>query len=387
MRLYFFYLFILLIVFSCTSKNRSTENIKIVRRSLSDNNKFSFNTKFQYTSNISVDNKIEYQLITLHNPWNVGKKWVTYLIFPKDVQPDSLWPKTDYQIPVPVNNIAVTSASSIGFIDQLNSLPLICAISQRKYVYNKSIRAGIDNEEINELGESTKISIEKLLTSKVDLLFQTPYSADLSSDKKISSAGIPIAYNGDWLETNPLGRAEWIKFIGLFIGKEKMADSIFNIIVANYDSLKSIASHSDSNVDFLVGGLFKDVWYMPSGGSYKASLFKDAATNYSWQQSNSIASLPLSIESVIKQQLHAQYWIEAPYISFSELAASNPRYELFKAFKEKEVYHFLNQAHKDGANNYWERGVCRPDEVLSDLISIFHPEKYHAELNYYGKLK
>lgn len=387
MRLILLCLFSLFFAISCT--HIENVKVKLVDKNQSESGlyKFSFDTKFKYTSNISVENRSDYQLITLYNPWQKGHKWISYLIYPKANQPDTSWPKTDYQIPVPVNNIAVASASSIGFVDELKELSKVSAISERKYVYNQLIRSEVDDRNVLEIGASTQINIEQLLASKAELFIQTPFSSDLSNDSKISAAGIPIAYNGDWLEINPLGRAEWIKFIGLFLRKEQLADSIFNSIEANYYNLKNMASEYDSNVSFLVGGLFKDVWYMPAGGSYKAFLFKDAATNYTWQQSQSIASLPLSIESVIKQQLAADYWIEAPYKTYSELSASNPRYAVFKAFKDKHVYHFMQQTHTDGANNYWERGVCRPDEVLSDLICIFHPEKYHADLHYYGELK
>lgn len=387
MRLFLIYIFILFSAISCKQNDIAKEQKVKDNSSEQIKNVFSFDTIFKYTSNIAVENKIDYQIVTLYNPWEKGEKWITYLIYPRESKFDTAWPKTDFQVPVPVDNIAVASASSIGFLDELSELSKVKAVSVKKYVYNQEIREEIDNSEIVEIGGNTQINIEQLLASNSNLFFQTPYTSDLSNDRKVTATGIPIAYNCDWLETNPLGRAEWIKFIALFLREERLADSIFNNIEVNYNNLKNMASQYNSNVNFLVGGLFKDVWYMPAGGSYKALLFKDAATNYSWQTNSSIASLPLSIESVIKEQLEADYWIEAPYKTFSELAANNPRYTVFKAFKDKNVYHFYKQARDDGSNNYWERGVCRPDEVLSDLICIFHPEKYHSDLHYYDKLK
>jgi iron complex transport system substrate-binding protein len=387
MKYYLILSLFLLLAFSC--KQIVTPIKEKIALDSSNNvaNTFDYELKFKYTSNIKLENRKEYQIVTLMNPWNEGEKWISYLIYPKEVSPDTSWPVTDYKIAVPVDRIAVVAASSIGFLDELNQLSKVKAISQYKFVYNPHIRQEVEKGTVKEISGGEQMNIEQLLASKSNVFIQTPFSVELSNDKKIKNTGIPIVYNCDWLETNPLGRAEWIKFISLLLRKEKMADSIFTSIESRYNELKDLASKLDTNVDFLVGGLYKDVWYMPAGGSYKASLFKDAATNYSWMHTVNIASLPLSIETVIKQQLNADYWIEAPYKTFDEIEASNSRYAVFKAFKEKKVYHFLKQSHSDGANNYWERGVCRPDEILSDLISIFHPDDYQSPLYYYDNVK
>ncbi len=387
MKYYLIFSLLLLLAFSCQNDKDVKYSITSQDSSYKKAAEFDYNLKFKYTSNIKVENKIDYKLITLYNPWQKGEKWISYLLYPKNAKPDTSWPKTDFIIPVPVDKIAVVAASSIGFIEELHQLSKVKAISKRKFIYNNQIRHNVDNGDVFEIISGEQVNIEHLLASNSQLLIQTPFSSEINQDKKVIDAGIPVVYNCDWLETNPLGRAEWIKFISLFLCKERMADSVFTSIENKYHSLKNFASTLDTNVDFLVGGLYKDVWYMPAGGSYKAFLFNDAATNYSWKHSISIASLPLSIESVIKEQLNADYWIEAPYKTYEELEASNSRYVIFKAFKNKRVYHFLKQARSDGANNYWERGVCRPDEVLSDLINIFHSQDYNSNMYYYEELK
>ena len=44
---------------------------------------------------------------------------------------------------------------------------------------------------------------------------------------KIKELGVKVIFNADYLETDPLGKAEWIKLFGALYCKEKMADSIF----------------------------------------------------------------------------------------------------------------------------------------------------------------
>jgi iron complex transport system substrate-binding protein len=166
-----------------------------------------------------------------------------------------------------------------------------------------------------------------------------------------------------------------------------MADSIFNIIEKRYIALRDTAIKFEEHTTALLGAPFKDVWYMPAGDSYKAQLLSDASVDYKWKAETGNASLPLSLEVVIKNQVDADVWIECPYRTFDKLIAQDSRFSVFKAFKNKKIYHYKRQLRDDGANNYWERGVGRPDELLSDLINVFHSDRYKTDMFYYEKLK
>ncbi len=59
-----------------------------------------------------------------------------------------------------------------------------------------------------------------------------------------------------------------------------------------------------------------------------------------------------------------------------------------KAVREKRVYNNNRRVNNEGGNDYWESGVLRPDRILEDLVSIFHPNilKGHT-LFYYKRLE
>jgi iron complex transport system substrate-binding protein len=374
-------LIIMLLLGSCSHNKKAeviSDNPQEIHSAISN-----FNTSFKYISNISIENNADYKLLTIKG----ASRDLTYLLYPKGSKADTAWPNTSFKIAVPVQNITSLVASSIGYLNDLNCLNKIKAISKKQYVYNTFIRQKIDEGSLIELGEMQQLDYEKLLSTKSDLFIQSNYSNDFEIDQRISKAGITTLLMSDWKETNPLGRAEWIKVIALFVQKEIEADSIFNVIEKRYLALKDTAAKFDEQKTALLGAPFKDVWYMPAGESYKARLLKDAAVNYKWKNEEGTASLPLSLEVVIKNQANAGVWIECPFRTYKELISQDSRFGIFTAFKNKKIYQYKKQLHTDGANNYWERGVGRPDELLSDLINVFHSDKYKTEMFYYEKLK
>jgi iron complex transport system substrate-binding protein len=291
-------------------------------------------------------------------------------------------------IELPLERVAIMSSSNVGYFSLLNQLDLIKAVADGDRLYNKKLRQGIDLGSVRVLGNSASVNTEQLLVCDCDIFVQTAFQSVKSTDRALKDAGIAVLYNTDWMEKTPLGRAEWIKFFGLLTGKNEQADSIFRVIEQNYIALKQLADTLDYKPDVLVGALYKDVWYMPGGASYKAHLLADAGTAYHWANDSTEGSLALSFETVVANQLNAPVWIDVPFRTKKELLASDERYAAFDAFKIGTMYHNLNRANESGGNDYWETGLCRPDEVLADLVRIFHFEELpDGELKYYGRVQ
>ena len=80
----------------------------------------------------------------------------------------------------------------------------------------------------------------------------------------------------DYMEQTPLGRAEWIKFIGLLFGKKAVADSIFSATERNYSALKTMAGAVPERPEVISETMTNGVWYVPGGASYKAVMYADA---------------------------------------------------------------------------------------------------------------
>lgn len=82
---------------------------------------------------------------------------------------------------------------------------------------------------------------------------------------------------------------------------------------------------------------------------------------------------------------YADYWrILNSYpgdFSYDALLASEPRNALFRAFKEKHVI-YCNMRQTP----YYESAPVEPDQVLADLVAIFHPELLPNHVGKYYRL-
>ena len=195
----------------------------------------------------------------------------------------------------PVKRIVVTSTTHIPMVELLNEETSIVGFPYSKYISSEKTRALIDNGIIKEIGKENSLNTEILLDLKPQLVVGYSVSSANKSLTTIKKAGIDVIYNGDWLEQTPLGRAEWIKFFGVLFDKEKQADSIFNVIEANYLDAVTLAEKSDKKATILSGAIMsKDIWNLPAGESFVARFLNDANVNYLWKDSKGKGSLSLS---------------------------------------------------------------------------------------------
>ncbi len=374
------------LAFSCTTNQKHKPVKQIDMEQISPSNK-SFDIKIKYAQGFSVEHKSNYDRLTVHNPWDKSKNLGVYILVHKSFADSVHLEKGEMLISLPLKKIAIMSSSNVGYFDLLNNLNLIKAISDANRLYNPYLRAHVKEGGVTVLGSSTAINTETLLACNCDVFLQTAYGAFSSSDQSLIEKGVPLVYNIDWMEKTPLARAEWIKFIGLLSEENERADSVFSTIEQNYFDLKQKADSLSYKPDVLIGSLFKDVWYMPGGESYKAILLNDAGARYHWSTDSTQGSLALSFETVLDQQMNAAVWVDVPFKTKHDLLSSDERYAYFDAFKIGSMYHNLKRQNASGGNDYWEMGLCRPDELLLDLFCIFHPEYApERELKYYERV-
>lgn len=146
----------------------------------------------------------------------------------------------------------------------------------------------------------------------------------------------------DYMENTPLGRAEWIKFLGLLFGREQEADSIFTYVSAKYDAMRAIvAQSSDAKPKVLTEQLTSGVWFVPGGDSYMSHLLQDAGANYPWAEDKSTGSLQLNVEQVLTKAGDADVWIVRTYgydESRDNMLTASDMYRHFKAFNDDGIY-------------------------------------------------
>jgi len=364
----FTFVFLFLAVFSCKEDKGLKVNIPSLE---SEENAIS------YAKGFSIINFQDYSILEIKNPWPKSEKTYRYALVKQEKLAVITLNSDEFDgiLSVPIEKIVVTSTTHIPALELLGETESLIGFPGTDYISSEDIRNRIDNNLVRELGKNEGINTEVLLELRPDVVVGFGIDGNNKTFETIKKSGIPVIYNGDWVETTPLAKAEWVKFFGALYDKEKEADSIFNQIEKDYLEAKKIASNVQQKPTVLSGALHKDVWYLPSGTSPEAQLLKDANVDYLWQDVKSEGSLALSFEAVFEKAKNAEIWISPSYYnSLEALEKANEHYTRFDAFKNKNIYSFVNTKGATGGVTYYELGTARPDLVLKDLVKICHSE-------------
>ena len=191
------------------------------------------------------------------------------------------------------------------------------------------------------------------------------------------------------MEPTPLGRAEWIKFLALFFNKEAESENAYGEVASQYKQLVNKAKGIKAKPTVFSGFSSKGTWYVPGGKSYVAEFLKDAGANYIWSNDRTIGSLNLSAEEVYDRAKNAEYWLNGSqsWKTRSDLIQADPRYQVFLAVKQGNLYSPIKQVNGQAGSDYWQSGTANPDLILADLIKIFHPDRMKDyQFHYYQQL-
>ncbi len=262
----------------------------------------------------------------------------------------------------PMNRLGTMSTVQVGFLYAIDAMDCLVAVCNPELIYTP-----LKGDEI-DLGDSMKPSAERVLQAGLDALLAVNYGQyDNLEAARIEKLGVFTIYINEWQEGSPLARAEWIRVLGALTGKLPQADSIFNEVETKY---KGLIANSQKPIAIMSGNNFRGTWYVPSGKNYLAYLFKDAGADYPFYDNERETSIPLTIEETLRYFHEADVWVGAGGNSLAELADMDEKHTWFKAYQNGRVYNWRKQRLLSGANNFWERGVVHPEEMLEDVIHI-----------------
>jgi iron complex transport system substrate-binding protein len=339
----------------------------------------------------SIEKKDGYSILTIINPWqgasNVLHKW--YLVKKGSPVPQGIDGKD--VIPVPVRSIICMSTTYIPMIKALGREGTIKGISGTSLIYDDSVRTMVNSGEIADVGYEDNLNKELLIKISPELLITYGVGSEASGYmNKVRDLGIKVMFNADYLETDPLAKAEWIKVFGALYGCEKEADDIFSDIQKRYLELMVFVRENIKNrPKVLLGYPWKDTWFISPGNSFSCKLLSDAGGDYLWKDTRSEVSMPLGVENVWYKALRADFWINpGTASSIDEILALDNRLGELPCVEKGNIFNNNNRVRTDVGNDYWESGSLNPDVILKDLASIFHPELFPGYVPvYYKKLK
>jgi iron complex transport system substrate-binding protein len=327
--------------------------------------------------------------IIVWDPWNPGKIFQKYYLKNRGSEVDGEIPTDGLLVEVPVRSIAALSSTQIGILKFLGVQDRIVAVSLPDRIYDEELNKRVQEGSIQGVGHAESLNFEKIVDLSPELVMVAGFMKITERESKLMDAGLPVAYNIEWMESSPLARAEWAKFIAAFFNKEERTDFLFKELDQKYNDLKSLLTEVESKPSILAGYNFKGTWYMPGGQSYLAQFLRDGKADYCWFSDSTSGSKPLSFEVVFDKQGEADIWFGPGQCrSLEDLKQLDDRYTLFKAYKTGTVFCTTKRMNDRGANNWFESGVMQPDVVFKDVIKILHPELLpDYELYYYQQLK
>ena len=262
----------------------------------------------------------------------------------------------------PLHRLGTMSTVQVGFLYALDAMDCLVAVCNPELIYTP-----VKGDEI-DLGDSMKPSAERTLQADLDLLLAVNYGQyDNLEAARLEKLGVQLIYINEWQEGSPLARAEWIRVLGALTGRLHEADSVFNEVETKYKNLTAQRAN-EGTISIMSGNNFRGTWYVPSGKNYLAFLFQDAGALYPFYDDERETSIPLTMEQTLHYFHDADVWVGAGGNSLAELAQMDEKHTWFKAYKEGRVYNWRKQRLLNGANNFWERGVVHPEEMLEDVI-------------------
>ena len=342
----------------------------------------------KYASLLTVIEHDGYTVADICNPWKAGKLLHRYYLVPRtsDVSHQSSDFPDGTVIEVPVERAAVFTTVHCALLTELGLGHHIVGVADSKYIKVPYIQEQIKAGRIADCGNGLNPIVEKIMDVKPDVIMLSPFE-NSGGYGKTEEIGIPLIECAEYMETSPLGRAEWMRFYGRLFGEADKADALFAAIDSSYTVLKQLAEKTGKGRSVIIDKVTGSVWYMPGGRSTIGQMLQDAGADYPWATDEQSGSLALPFETVLERGSEADVWM-LRYSSdhdwdYRELLSGHHGYNQMKAFREKQVY---------GCNveksHFYEETPFHPDRLLSDFLQILHPDIIGLpELRYYKRMK
>lgn len=303
---------------------------------------------------------------TVRNPWDTTTVLQQYVLVPRDRPLPRVLPK-GILLRTPLRRTVMQSSVHAALAERLGTARRVQGICDARFVVSRRVKALL----LTDYGSSMQPDVERLVADSVDALFVAPF--ENVGHGALDASEIPLIESADYMETTPLGRAEWMRFYGRLWGCAERADSLMAAEVEQYESLRrEVAEAQAPAPTLLIDRKEGATWYVPGGDSYLAALYRDAGARYVFAAHRGAGSVALDVETVLAEGRAADLWVikygAAADLTLSALAADNPLYRQFRAFQQQRVM---------GCNTlrepYYEELPFAPSRLLTEWVRLLHP--------------
>ena len=404
----------------------------------------------------------QYAEAIIANPWKAGTMLHRYILIPKGEEGDKTVTRLALQrtsgmgcttdtVRTPVERSAVFIAPHCQLMYELGCQQAIRGVCDLNYINIPDVRkraasagkasagnasagnasSGNASSEkassgnpsaqntIVDCGSSMAPDIERIIALKPEAILVSPFE-NSGGYGKLDKLHIPLIEAADYMESSPLGRAEWMKFYGMLFGRAKnisttaagkaseaaagkaseaaagkaseatlpascepKADSLLAQIEKEYLNLKAEAGKLPKGLSILTERKTGGVWYVPGGQSTIGILLKDANARYIFSDDQHSGSLPMSPEQILVKGKQVDVWAfkyfgGAP-LSQVQLLQEYDGYKALAAFSRGNIYQV-----DTSTVPYFELTSFHPELLLREFIILAHGERF-GKLRFYKK--
>lgn len=323
-------------------------------------------------------------LIVVKNPWQGADDVEQMLLIDRDGTFNTSG--TDIQrIDHDAKRIICMSSSYVAMLSTIGKQEAIAGVSGINFISDKYVAANSD--KIGDVGYDNNINYEMVVALNPDLVLLYGVMGASGMESKLRELGIPYLYLGEYVESSPLGKAEWMVAVGEITGTRDKAVEIFSTISERYTALATeVSLAAKERKQVMLNTPYRDSWFIPSEQNYIARIIRDAGGEPFTIAGTGNSSQPIDIEQAYIWASEADVWLNVGACnSLEELIRQNPKFADIKAVREKRVYNNNARQTTQGGSDFWESGVVRPDVILQDLVTILQGNE--GELYYYKQLK
>ncbi|MBP0016390.1 MAG: ABC transporter substrate-binding protein [Cyanobacteria bacterium SBLK] len=382
------------LTFGCQSRSPDNlssdrENAECVKNYDPDVDYFRERIQPEYATGFSVEYHKNYKLVTVRNPWRDTNATFQYLlVLCGTPQPQGY--EEMQAIAIPIQTVVTLSTTNLPHLDRLGVVDRLIGVNRFSLVNTTRVREKIQAGELIETGSGRTLNLERLLERSPDLILTYGTgNPEFDRHEQLNAIGLPVAIVAEYMESSPLGRAEWLKFTSLFFNREAEANEIFSEIPREYQRLIELTREIENPPTVFAGFSYEGTWYVAGANSYAGQFLEDAGADYIWSDLTITGSSPKDFEVVFDRAKDADYWLNASqaWQSREDAISADVRYGKFAALQGDRVFNLAARLSPEGGNDYWETGMLEPHLILADLIAILHPELLSdRKLKYYRQL-
>ena len=337
----------------------------------------------RYAKLLRMTEQPDYIWTEVVNPWDTTQVLHQYLLIDKGVSSEKVRTlqtqhKTAVVVRTPLQRSLMQSTVHASLALQLGAQQQLVGLCDTAYIVAPELK----KLHLSDFGRGDQPNVERIIAAQTDACWFAPFEEMRYTS--LERANIPVIDCADYLETTPLGRAEWMRFYGRLWGKSQLADSLCEEEVRQYEDLaqkikessnrspssseisqssfessQSSSEKSPSSFESSQNSLrntrnlshkprvwldlpWQSTWYVPGGKSYLSALIADAGGDYALQHNDKSGSLPLPLERAWKYAQQAEVWIikggqEVPS-DYAELSQLSRVYAHFPAVRSHRVW-------------------------------------------------